>query len=221
MPSSEAPVPPWARCWRLREFRCRCCIWGFRIVSSSTARGIAVSQRQASILRGSLRAWSNGGRSRPKRECVPSEAYDSRTERPMLLVPKALLRIWTLRRVADIPTLATDPVVTVLGVAALALWIGVDRWRAGPGAQFELWDTLTVCAYALLLLLVAFTMSRASRPRVPIRGVLFALLAALPVLLAMRALIDMRSEGGAAKWAWALFALYGLAYAWRAMRSLS
>jgi hypothetical protein len=139
----------------------------------------------------------------------------------MLLVPKALLRIWTLRRVADIPTLATDPVVTVLGVAALALWIGVDRWRAGPGAQFELWDTLTVCAYALLLLLVAFTMSRASRPRVPIRGVLFALLAALPVLLAMRALIDMRSEGGAAKWAWALFALYGLAYAWRAMRSLS
>jgi hypothetical protein len=139
----------------------------------------------------------------------------------MLLVPKALLRIWTLRRVPEIPTIATDPVVTVLAAAALALWIGIDGWRAGPGAQFELWDTLTVCAYALLLLLVAFAMSRASRPQVPIRGVLFALLAALPVLLAVRALIDMRSEDGAAKWAWALFAIYGLAYAWRAMRSLS
>ena len=111
--------------------------------------------------------------------------------------------------------------MTALGVASLALWIGVDGWRAGPGAQFELWDTLTVCAYALLLLVVAFSMSRASRPQVSIRGVLFALLAALPVLLAMRVLIDMQSEGGAAEWAWGLFAIYGLAYTWRAMRSLS
>jgi hypothetical protein len=135
---------------------------------------------------------------------------------------EALLRIWTLRRVADIPTIATDAVVTVLGIAALTLWIGVDGWRAGPGAQFELWDTLTVCTYALLLLVVAFVMSRASRPHVPIRGVLFALLAALPVLLAVRVLVDMQSEGGgAAEWAWALLAIYGLAYAWRAMRSLS
>lgn len=133
----------------------------------------------------------------------------------------ALLRIWTLRRVPDIPTIATDSAVAVLGVAALALWIGVDGWRAGPGAQFELWDTLTVCTYALLLLVVAFVMSRASRPQVPIRGVLFALLAAVPVLLAVRVLIDLQSDGRAAEWAWALFALYGLAYVWRAMRSLS
>jgi hypothetical protein len=139
----------------------------------------------------------------------------------MLLVPKALLRIWTLRRVTDIPTIATDAVVTVLGVAALTLWIGVDGWRAGPGAQFELWDTLTVCTYALLLLVVAFVMARASRPQVSIRGVLFVLLAALPVLFAMRVLIDMQSEGGAAAWAWGLFAIYGVAYASRAMRSLS
>jgi hypothetical protein len=31
----------------------------------------------------------------------------------------------------------------------------------------------------------------------------------------------MQSEGGAAEWVWALLALYGLAYTWRAMRSLS
>jgi hypothetical protein len=133
----------------------------------------------------------------------------------------ALPQLWTLRRVPDIPAIATDGAVTALGVASLALWIGVDGWRAGPGAQFELWDALTVCAYALLLLGVALVMSRTSRPQVPIRGVLFALLAALPVLLAVRVLFDMQSEGGAAEWAWALFALYGLAYAWRAMRSLS
>ncbi len=133
----------------------------------------------------------------------------------------ALARLWTLRRAPDIVAIATDAVVAVLGVAALALWIGVDGWRAGPEAQFELWDTLTVCTYALLLLVLAFVMSRASRPQVAFRGVLFALLAALPVLIAVRLAIDTLQGDRATHWAWALFSLYALAYAWRAMRSLS
>jgi hypothetical protein len=136
-------------------------------------------------------------------------------------VVAALLRIWTLREVPGMPALATDATLIVLGLAALALWIGVDRWRAGPGAQFELWDTLTVCTYVLLLLVVAFVMSRASRPRVPVRGVLFVLLAAVPVLIAAHLLIDFQSQSSAAEWVWALFSIYGLAYAWKAMRSLS
>jgi hypothetical protein len=133
----------------------------------------------------------------------------------------ALARLWTLRRVSDIAAIATDAVVTVLGVAALALWIGVDGWRAGPQAQFELWDTLTVCTYALLLLIVAFVMSRASRPQVPFRGALFILLAAVPVLIAVRLATDTLPGDRATQWAWALFSLYALAYALRAMRSLS
>ena len=133
----------------------------------------------------------------------------------------ALARLWMLRRAPDIAAIATDAVMTVLGLAALALWIGVDGWRAGPAAQFELWDTLTVCTYALLLLVIAFVMSRASRPRVAFRGVLFALLAAVPVLVAVRSGIDMLPGDRATQWAWALFSLYALAYAWKAMRSLS
>jgi hypothetical protein len=133
----------------------------------------------------------------------------------------ALTRLWTLRRVPGIDAVATDAGVTGLGVAALALWIGLDGWRAGPKAKFELWDTLTVCAYVLLLLAVAFVMSRASRPKVAYRGVLFALLAALPVLIAVRLGIDTLPSDRATQWAWALFSLYALAYAARAMRSLS
>jgi hypothetical protein len=132
-----------------------------------------------------------------------------------------MLRIWTLRRVPDMAAVATDAVLSVLGLAALGAWIGVDGWRAGPGAQFELWDTLTVCTYVLTLLAVGFVVSRLSRPQVPIRGVLFVLLAIIPVLLAARLLIDMRPDGGTVEWPWALFGIYALAYTWRAMRSLS
>jgi len=133
----------------------------------------------------------------------------------------ALMRLSTLRRVPDIAAIATDAVLTVLGVAALALWICVDGWLAGSEAQFELWDTLTVCTYVLLLLVVAFVMSRASRPQVAFRGVLFALLAALPLLIAVHLAVEMLPGDRATQGVWALLSLYVLAYAWNAMRSLS
>jgi hypothetical protein len=138
-------------------------------------------------------------------------------ERPL----GAILRLWTLRPVADITAIAGENTLALLGVAALALWIGIDGWRAGPGAHFELWDTLTVSIFTLVLLAVTFLMARLSRPRVPFRGMLFALLAAVPLLIAVRVAADIPSDDRISQWLWAAYALYAVAFAWRVMRSLS
>jgi Peptidase C13 family len=147
----------------------------------------------------------------------PPPGATAASERPL----GAMLRLWTLRPAAGIPELATEAILALLGAAGLALWIGVDGWRAGPGAQFELWDTLTVSTFTLVLLTVAFLMARISRPRVPFRGVLFSLLAAVPLLIAVRVGVDIPSDDRASQWVWALYALYAVAFLWRAMRSLS
>ena len=133
----------------------------------------------------------------------------------------ALWRLWTLRPVENVSRVATEAAVIALSVASVALWVGLDWWLAGPGAQFEAWDTLTVSLYALLVLAVAFVASVASRPRLGFRSVLFALVALLPVLIVTGFLIDLRLDGRAALAARALLALYALAYGSRALRTVS
>lgn len=131
------------------------------------------------------------------------------------------VRLCSLRGAADLPRIATDASVAVLGLTALVLWIALDRWRAGPGARFELWDTLTVSIHVLAVLGVAFVLSRGSRPRLGFRPVLFSMAAVLPVLIAAGFLIDTELDGRAAVSAWALLLLYALAYTAKALRTLS
>jgi hypothetical protein len=133
----------------------------------------------------------------------------------------AIWRLWTLRPVENVSEVATEGAVIGLSGSSLALWVGLDRWLAGPGAQFEAWDTLTVSLFALLVLAVAFVASAASRPRLGFRSALFALLAVLPVLIAVGFLIDLELDGGPALAARALLWLYALTYASRALRTLS
>ncbi len=130
-------------------------------------------------------------------------------------------RLWTLRRAANIPSAATDGATFGFGLAALALWISLDRWQAGPGAQFQLWDTLTISIYGMLVLTLAFVLSRASRPRVEFRCVLFVMVAALPILVAAGFLILWRMDGRAAIGALLLLCLYAIIYTLNALRSLS
>ena len=132
-----------------------------------------------------------------------------------------VVRLWTLRRTGDIPSAATDSAVFGFAAAALALWISLDRWQAGAGSQFQLWDTLTISIYGMLVLCLAFVLSRASRPRVEFRSVLFVLVAALPILVAAGFFILWRMDGRAAIGALMLLCLYSIGYTLKALRSLS
>lgn len=108
-----------------------------------------------------------------------------------------------------------------LGVLSLALWLELDRWRAGPGARFEPLEAPLIAVYLLLLLAIAYAGSRSSRPRIEFRSVLFVVLAFLPPLIGLGFLIVARLDGRAAIVAWGGLAVYALLYWMRALRALS
>jgi hypothetical protein len=108
-----------------------------------------------------------------------------------------------------------------LGLTSLALWVALDRWRAGPGAVFEPLEAPLVAVYLVLVLVAAYLASRASRPPLEFRSALFVVLGLLPILIAAGFCIDLRLAGRAAVAAWILLAIYGLVYAMSALRALS
>jgi hypothetical protein len=148
----------------------------------------------------------------------PFQPPDKVRRIPTLLT---LLRLWTLRRVTNIHTVATDRSSIGLGLASLAFWVALDRWRAGPGAVFQPLETPLVAVYLVLVLVAAYLASRASRPRLEFRSALFVVLAFLPILIAAGFCIDLFLGGEAAVAAWILLALYGLVYGMGALRALS
>lgn len=102
---------------------------------------------------------------------------------------------------------------------SLILWVGLDRWRVGPGAQFEPLEAPLVAVYLVLLLAIAYLASRLSHPRLEFRCALFMALGFAPPLTIAGFAIATRLEGPAARAGWMLLALYGLLYGMRALRT--
>ncbi|HMK87976.1 MAG TPA: C13 family peptidase [Steroidobacteraceae bacterium] len=134
---------------------------------------------------------------------------------------RAILRLWALRPVANLADIATERAVSGLACVSLALWVGLDRVRAGSGAEFQLWDTLTVSIYALLVLGLAFTLSRCARPRIALRSALFVVAALLPIVIAVSFLIDLGPDDDMALAGRILLGSYALAYLAAGSRSLA
>lgn len=127
-----------------------------------------------------------------------------------------LTRLWTLRRVENVASLATERSVGLLALISLSFWIGSDRLRAGPGASFNVFGIPDLGLMVLMLLALAFVLARRSQPPLPYRHSLFIIAAALPVLIVLDDLTD--------RWARAAtiaLVLYALAYVWRALRAFS
>jgi hypothetical protein len=137
-----------------------------------------------------------------------------------------LLRLWMLRRTARLgeppgDTSPGDAWMVGLALFTLALWLGLDHLRAGPGARFEPLAIPIIALYAFLVLGVAFAFSRSIRPRAEYRGVLFLLLGLLPVLILAGFAAYLRLEGRALLGAAALVCLYALAYLANALTRLT
>jgi hypothetical protein len=129
--------------------------------------------------------------------------------------------LWTLRGAPNVAAAASDVTVIGLGLASLALWIGLDRWRAGPDAQFDPLAVPIVALYALLVLGAAFVLSRTSRPRLDYQGVLFIVVALLPIGIICGFVIATWLDGRSALVAWALLCAYALAYCSHGLRTLT
>jgi hypothetical protein len=127
-----------------------------------------------------------------------------------------LSRLWTLRRVDNVGSLATERSVGILALISLALWTGLDRLCAGPGASFNAFGIPDLGLMILMLLVLAFVLARRSNPPLPYRQSLFIIAAALPVLIVLNYFADQWARTVAIA-----LVLYTLVYMWRALRSFS
>lgn len=132
-----------------------------------------------------------------------------------------LLRLLSLRRVEGLDDMAGDRALALLGLLSLGLWIGIDWLRADPGMQFDGQGIPALALVTLLILALALTASRLSRPQVPFRSALLVLLAALPPLIVLSAAIDLLAPGSMARLTAAALDLYALLYVWQGLRGSS
>jgi hypothetical protein len=131
-----------------------------------------------------------------------------------------VFRLWTLRAVANLPVVASERSVALLGALSLTLWIGGGWLLAGPGSSFNVYGIPSFGAAVLMLLVLAFSLARRSRPPLPYRQSLFIIVALLPMLI----VLDALAEYGLGRWAFAadlVLVIYGAIYAWRALHTFS
>jgi hypothetical protein len=108
----------------------------------------------------------------------------------------ALLRLWTLRKVAAVPAGQPTPILIGLGAVWLLLWAAVDWWDAQPDAQFLIDGVPLLAWYVLALLGLAALLRWRSKPMPPY-GAALALatgLVPLPMLLAAIAVQYLNSS---------------------------
>jgi hypothetical protein len=182
-------------------------IWGARSLFRAFAAG---------AVRGD--ADSNGSSAHPE---LSAGITETPLEKVSVRALACLFRLWTFRRVDDVAALASERLVLLLGLLSLGLWMIIDRLRAGPDSSFSVFALPELGVVVLMLLVFAFVMARPSRPPLPYRQALFIVVALLPVLLALNALID---EAVQPQWAWAanlLLIVYTLVYLTRALRTFS
>jgi hypothetical protein len=131
-----------------------------------------------------------------------------------------LLRLLTLRR-AEAPGEAGAGLLALLTCLACGVWIGVDWFRNQPDPEFYAYGVPGFAWYALMALAIAAVLARLCRPALESSRVLAVVLAATPVLIVGRDLIDRIPS-----WRWAIGAslgllLYFIGYGARALSALS
>jgi hypothetical protein len=135
--------------------------------------------------------------------------------------PTQLLRLLTLRGVGDPTGMAGDAPVAFCAALALAAWVIVDRLQWGAGVAFDSFGISMLALIALLLLGLGYVGARLSAPPLPLRCTLLIVVAPLPLLIIVSALIDRYA---AERWhtpASLLLDACLLLYAARALRAAS
>jgi hypothetical protein len=131
----------------------------------------------------------------------------------------ALVRLLTLRKVDSLDPVSTDRMLAVLGAASLALWALLDRLGAPEDARFAVYGIAGIGFPILLILLLAFVLSRIAQPRLSYRHGLLIVVAVVPILALAAALIDRFLTGNLAAAAQIALVLYAVLYVSRALKS--
>ena len=131
-----------------------------------------------------------------------------------------LLRLLTLRP-ADAPGEASVGLLALLAFLACGVWTGLDWFRNQPDPEFFVYGVPGFAWYALMALAIAAVLARLSRPPLESSRVLAVVLAATPVLIVARDLIDWFLGSRWAVVASLALLLYFIGYGARALSALS
>lgn len=139
--------------------------------------------------------------------------------------PAALLRLWTLRRVAEAPRGNYLTVIVGLCAACLAAWVAIDRWQSAPAPIFSLdgmpllaWYGLAIVGLAALLRACS---ARPYMPRLEFAPALVIALGAVPVPLLYYGTLAPYLNAEWYMGASAAVAIYVLLYLARGLRAVT
>jgi hypothetical protein len=132
-----------------------------------------------------------------------------------------LLRLLMLRRTTGAPAEAKAGVIVVLAILASATWIGIDWLANRPDPELYVYGVSGFAWYALIAVGIAAVLARCSRPALDWPRTLAVVLAAAPVLIAARYLIDGYLAPPWSSAASMLVLLYFVGYGRRSLFALS
>jgi hypothetical protein len=153
-----------------------------------------------------IRGWAGlpgGAEDGQEAEVSPSATTDPVQRGAWQGFLATLARRLTWRRVPADGTASSDAMIFACAVASIAIWLGFDRYGAGPGAEWSGAGLTGMTWYAAGVLALAWALHRASDGTAPFRAVLASIVAGLPLLL----LLALAAR------AWAPAATRGTAYA--------
>jgi hypothetical protein len=95
----------------------------------------------------------------------------------------ALMRVELRREVDSAHLFGRDLTIFLLAVFSIGLWIGTDRLQYGENAEFMWYGATELGTVIVTGLVLAWILSRLSRPRLPLRRTLLLVTACSPILV--------------------------------------
>jgi len=117
--------------------------------------------------------------------------------------------------------MSVSRLVLLAPVLSLAIWLIVDKWRAGADAEFVPYSVLTWSWYTMIVLAAVGVASGLARPTVPYGRVLVLTAAFIPVVLVLELARDLWISSNWAFVTSLAIAIYAVIYVTRMLRSLT
>jgi hypothetical protein len=134
--------------------------------------------------------------------------------------PAALLRLWFLRAAGPLEERTALRTSLALGLASLALWVGIDWWQIQPDPHLSATATPLFAWYGLAVLGLAALLKRLARIQGAVPSVLTLVMGLVPMLVLFVASETMWGDPRWLAGSRALVAVYTLVYLLRGLRAL-
>jgi len=154
------------------------------------AQIIPVRALPPGVSAGELAAWMRQQMGMAQTAQLTNAPLSAADEREALSPPALIARLLTFRKV-DLrnPARISDLWIALPGLCALALYVVIDRVRSGSDSDFYSSGFAGVAWYTVLVMLIAWLISRLTAPRIPYKTAGLVVATFLPVAVVVDALL--------------------------------